>query len=107
MCQLYNCGWDDPKIENLDPIQKLLMFENWIEDKRERAEEAKNLGYLIGSFTNPEMVRKLVAAEANTFVSNDEEFEELSKQIIEENRRKDKEKAELAPRRRRRKRVTV
>lgn len=91
----------------MDPIKKLLMFESWAEDKRERAEEAKNLGYLIGSFTNPEMVRKLIAAEANTFVSNDDEFDELSKQILEENRRKDKEKAELAPRRRRKKRVSV
>lgn len=83
------------------------MFENWVEDKREKAEESKNLAYLIGSFINPEMVKKLIDSEANTFASDDEEFERLSRQIIEENRRKDREKLEneASPRRRRRWRV--
>lgn len=109
MCQLFKTTFDDPDgiIENLDPFQKLMMHESWLEDKRERAEEAKNLGYLIGSFTNPEMVKKLLHAEANTFVSDDEEFDKLSKAIIEENRRKDQEKEANAPRRRRRKRVNA
>lgn len=93
---------DDPKIKEIDPYQKLLLFESWMEERRERAELDKNLGYLVGSFINPEAVRKLMDAEANTFASSDEEFDALSQSIVEQNRKKEEQKT---PRRKRKKRV--
>ena len=62
------------------------MFENWIEDKNEQYELYKNLGYLIGSFIDPERARKLIGDDGNTFTSTDEEFEKASAEIISKNR---------------------
>lgn len=96
---------DDPCLDEIDPVQNLLMFESWVQDQREQSERDKNLAYLIGSFTNPEAVSKLLESEANTFVSDDEEFDALSKAIVEENRQKLKEETAGKPRRRRKKKV--
>ena len=90
---------DDPIIENIDPVQKMWMFENWLEDKSDQYELAKHLGYLIGSFINPEAVRRLTGAGAKQFKSDDKEFDELSKSIIDNNRKEDS----LKPHRRRKK----
>jgi imidazolonepropionase-like amidohydrolase len=59
----------------MDPIKKLWMFYNWVEDQKEKIEITKNHAYLIGSFINPEAVKKLMG-EGNTIQSSEEEFEE-------------------------------
>lgn len=76
----------------MDPFEKTLMFEHWVEDMRERQDTNKNLGYLIGSFTNPQAVQDLINRENNSHVADEEEFNELSKKIIEHNKDKDKRK---------------
>lgn len=78
------------------------MFQHWVQDRRETAENQRHLGYLIGSFTNPEAVKRLIDAEANTYASDDEEFNTLSQRIHDLNLEKDR-KTQEGPRRHRKK----
>lgn len=50
------------------------MFYNWLEDQKDNSELAKNHAYIIGSFINPEAVKKLI--EDNAYKSDDQDFEE-------------------------------
>lgn len=59
----------------MDPVQKIWMFYNWFEEQKEKIEITKNQAYLIGSFINPEAVKKLMSGN-NTIQSSDEEFEQ-------------------------------
>jgi hypothetical protein len=73
--EIYKTTPDDPRIVNMNPVLRLWMYENWIADKIENIDLAKNHAYLLGSFWNPEAVRKLIE-EGTTFESTDEELEE-------------------------------
>lgn len=68
----------------MDPIMRAWMFHNWVEDFYDEHKMLENQGYLIGSFINPELVRKVLGHDAETFTSDDEEFENLSKRIREQ-----------------------
>lgn len=88
---------DDPEIEDMDPIMKAWMFYSWIEDYNDEFKLLENQGYLIGSFINPEAVRKLLGKDTTTYASTDEEFDKLSKELF------DKKKDKYPHRRRKRK----
>lgn len=77
---------DDPEILDMDPVQKMWMFENWLADQKEEAELAKNHAYLLASFWNPEAVKQILG-ENNVHSSTDEEFEESTRLIKEINER--------------------
>ena len=68
----------------MDPVLKRWLFENWIGDKKDDAELAKNHAYLLASFDHPDAVKQLVG-EGNVHVSTDEEFEESSRMVREMN----------------------
>lgn len=70
---------DDPRITEMDPVQKMWMFENWLADENDKAELAKNHAYLLASFSHPEAVKSLLGKDSH--VSTDEEFEETSKLV--------------------------
>lgn len=74
-----------------------LMFNNWIEDINEENKRSQDLAYLIGSFINPEMVKRILGTDADTYQSDDEEFEEFSKKLLEQNKiiKKRKRKSKL------------
>lgn len=78
---------NDDRITQMDPVQKIWMFNNWIADQNENAELGKNIAYLIGSFTNPEAVKKLLGEGSQEHQSTDAEFDEstemLGKTIID------------------------
>ncbi len=84
----------------MDPVQKLWMFHNWIADKNEAAELAKNQAYLVGSFINPEAVNQML--NSNKHISTDAELEE-SMRMVREATLKDLIPKETKKRRRRRK----
>jgi hypothetical protein len=75
---------DDPYYEEMDPVLKRWLFENWIGDKKDEAELAKNHAYLLASFDHPDAVKQLVG-EGNVHVSTDEEFEESSRMVRDMN----------------------
>lgn len=69
---------DDPFLTEMDPVHKLWLFNNWIEDQNNKTELAKDHAYLIGSFANPEMISKILDQD-NKYESDDEAFEESLK----------------------------
>lgn len=91
---------DDPELENMNPILKLWMYENWIEDQNDDVELVKNHAYLVGSFINPEAVRQLTGEGMMTSVSSDEEFEQSLRMVLEDGEREEKEKKTKKRRRR-------
>jgi len=74
----------------MDPIMRAWMFHNWVEDFYDEHKALENQAYLIGSFINPELVRKILGKDSETHVSDDKDFEETLKAIrqqsIEENK---------------------
>lgn len=59
----------------MDPVQRSWMFNSWVEDKKESMESYKNHAYLIGGFSNPEMLNKIINDSGNKFEANDEDYE--------------------------------
>jgi hypothetical protein len=59
----------------LNPLLKLYMFEQWIQDQREHYDLKKNIAILIGSFSNPEAAKKMLNASDSTISTSDEDFE--------------------------------
>ena len=84
MCQHFGIEQNDPKITQMDPVQKIWMFENWLADQNDNAELAKNHAYLLASFSHPEQVKKIMGDD-NVHISTDEEFEESSRMVREMN----------------------
>ena len=89
---MFNCEPDDPKIEDMDPIKKLWMFNNWIADQNDEVELAKNHAYLLGSFWNPEAVRKMRGQDGTTYKSTEEDFDK-STEIVERQIKIEKEQS--------------
>jgi hypothetical protein len=84
----------------MDPITRLWMFENWAADQMAQAELAKNHAYLLGSFWNPEAVKKMVGDPSNTHVSSETDYEkslEMVKQqdTVQQGKPKRKRKRKL------------
>lgn len=75
-------GPDDSWITEMDPVQKMWMFEQWLADQGDDAELAKNHAYLLASFDHPEAVKQLLGA-GNVHASTDEDFEESSRMVRE------------------------
>jgi hypothetical protein len=74
---------DDPNIENLDPFMRAWMFNHWVEDYNDNWKLLENVALLIGSFENPEAVRKILGKDSETFRSSDKDFEDTTRQIEE------------------------
>ena len=75
---------DDPFLTDMDPVQKIWMFQQWVGDQIDEAELAKNHAYLLASFDHPEEVKKLIG-EGDIIISSNEEFEESSRMVREVN----------------------
>jgi hypothetical protein len=97
------CFPDDPIIENMDPVMKAWMFYNWIEDFGDENKMLENQAMLIGSFTNPELVQKILGHGVSKSASSDEEFEQTSRLILEADEQAEKEKQKARKRKRKRK----
>lgn len=69
----------DPFITDMDPVQKMWLYEHWIGDQRDDAELAKNHAYLLGSFSNPEAVKQMM--NDNIHESSDADYEESLKMV--------------------------
>ena len=65
------------------------MFNQWLEDFEDEQKLLENQAYLIGSFINPELVRKVLGKDSQVIESTDEEFEKFSEQFFKNNREED------------------
>jgi hypothetical protein len=102
--EIYHTTPDDPRITDMDPVQKIWMYENWLGDQNDDAELAKNHAYLVASFWNPEAVKQALG-DGNTHMSTDEEFEESSQMVRNLNMKAfqlQQAKSEVSSRRKRR-----
>ncbi len=86
-------------MEQLDPIEKMFMFQGWLDDQEKEMELAKNHAYIVGSFINPEAVKQLMGDSGNTHKSTDEDLER-SMEMVERSI-----KGESKPTRHRRRRI--
>lgn len=75
---------DSDEIQNMDPVLRSWYYFNWVADQDDKYELVKNLGYLIGSFIDPERVKQLLGG-GTVHTSTEEEFEE-SLEIVKQYR---------------------
>lgn len=105
MCKIYKKLPDDPFFEEIDPVLKAWMYNSWVQDIQEKMERSKELGLLIGSFTNYDAVRKIIKSENPDHIMTDEEFDELSEKILTAPQTQiNSEQVEQNPKQRRRRR---
>ena len=71
----------DSEIVNMDPVQKMWLYFQWLGDHRDDAELAKNHAYLLGSFFNAEAVQQML--NDNIHESSDEDLEESMRMVKE------------------------
>jgi hypothetical protein len=86
----------------MDPVQKMWMYNNWIEDQNDQAELAKNHAYLLASFWNPEAVQEILG-NGNSHKSTDEEYEDSLRIVREQSIKLEKDQDKSIKRKRRRK----
>lgn len=65
----------------MEPVLKLWLYQHWLGDQRDNAELAKNHAYLLGSFSNPEAVQKMM--NDNVHESSDEDMDESLRMVSE------------------------
>lgn len=56
----------------------------------EKNEFARSYSILQGSFTNPELAHKMIKSENPDFESSDEDFDKLSNEMLERNKKENK-----------------
>lgn len=76
--------WDE-YWDELEPMQKLWLYEAWVAKDENELEKDKALAILIGSFSNPEAAKKIYKKENPDFKSNDKDWEESWKAVQQEN----------------------
>jgi hypothetical protein len=77
----------------MDPIMKAWMFHNWVEDYADEYKLLENQGYLVGSFINPEAVKKMLGVGIDQRSSTEEEADDLIRRIAESNKQNREEAA--------------
>lgn len=68
--------WDE-----IEPMQKLWLYEAWIAKEENDLERDKAFAIFQGSFSNPEMARKFYNKENPQFQSSDKEWEDSWKMV--------------------------
>lgn len=81
---------------------KLWMYENWLEDYKDKSELAKNHAYLLGSFWDPKAVQDMMGTSGNVVVSSEKEFEESTALVLKD---REKQPVNVTVRKRRQRRV--
>ena len=59
------------------------MFYSWRQDLIEKNETFKDHAYLIGGFSNPEMLKSLINKDADSISISDDDFEQSLKMVKE------------------------
>jgi hypothetical protein len=81
---------------------KLWMYENWLEDYKDKSELAKNHAYLLGSFIDPKAVQDIMGTSGNVIKSSDEEFEKSTELVLKD---REKNPVNVSVRKRKKRRV--
>jgi hypothetical protein len=76
----------------MDPLMKAWMFHSWIQDLNDENKLLEDQGYLIGSFINPELVKKVLGLGGDTYSSSEEDFENTTKMLLDDIKKSEKGK---------------
>lgn len=80
------------------------MYASWAEDYNDQFEMLKNHGYLVGSFINPEAVKKVLGKGTSDYSSDEESYEKTLEMIRKQSKEEIKKKEEEEKSKKRRKR---
>jgi hypothetical protein len=107
LCKTFKKLPDDNFFEEMDPIMKLYMYEHWVQDFKEKNEFARSYSILQGSFSNPEMAKKMINSDNNTYsmAETDEEFDKRAEELL--NKELEKEVKDIKVKHKRRARRIV
>jgi len=100
LCKTFRLLPDDPAIEDMNPMLRAWMFYSWLEDYGDEFKLLENQSYLIGSFINPEAVRKMLGEGQKQYETSTEDFDKLTEELFRKHREQD---ANIPKRRRKRK----
>ncbi len=100
LCEMFGKMPSDPFFEEMNPVEKRWLYEGWVQKIEREIEVQRNIGILIGGFSNPEMARKMVKLDNPDHSSTDEEFEDSWK-MVEESAEKSKKNKRKSRRRQR------
>lgn len=92
----------DPFYDEINPFEKLWLYESWVNKIEQDAEYKKSLAILTGGFYNPELAKKMIDKSNPAFVSSDDDFEKSWEMV-----QKDKENNETTKKKRRKKRRVI
>jgi len=99
----------DPFLEEMDPMEKLWLYECWANDLESQYKTYRALGILIGSFWNPQAAAKMSEQGKPTYESDDESYEQTVKMVQEASNKLDVDStnASVESKKRRKKRRIV
>lgn len=92
---------DDPFFEDMDASIWLWMYQSWLQDQEDKQEFAENQSIFTGSFSNPEMAKRIIKTKNPDYQTDDKDFDRISEQIVQNNRK------ELEKKQRRRRRALL
>lgn len=102
MCKTYGVTPDSSFIEDMDEYTWTWMYQCWILEQEESHKSNKDLAVFLGSFFNYEMAKSISKQDNPDFSSDDRDFEEATKKMLEHNDELDQAQTESTHRRRRR-----
>lgn len=80
---------------------------NWIQDLEDKHEFATDYSIFTGSFSNPEMARKMINSRNPTHELSDEEFEESTRKMLEQGKMLDLQEKLNKPLHRRKRKIII
>lgn len=80
---------------------------NWIRDLEEKHEFATDYSIFTGSFSNPEMARKMMSSRTPTHELTNEEFDASTKKMLDQGRLLELEEKANKPLHRRKRKVII
>ncbi len=96
MCKMFNRLPSDSFFEEMDPIEKLWLYESWMHEIELEHELHQRTAILTGSFSNPQAAQDYVKQLNPDFALTDEEFDESLEMVRRAQEKYIQEQAEIA-----------
>ena len=84
----------DNFFEEMNPWEKIWLYESWLYEVEQKVEVEKNLAIFVGSFSNYEMAKEIMKKENPEYKDEnaEETAQKLHKTIVEEENKQPKKK---------------
>lgn len=76
----------DPFFEEMNPWEKVWLYESWLYETEQKIDMNKNLAVLVGSFSNYEMAQQIMKQEDPDYqdLNDDETANKIHEKIVNE-----------------------